>query len=73
MPFTSEKDVADSVKGTKKLSPRKRRQFMHVFNECYKQNGEDGGCYARAWGAVKKSANVKAAKELLSIARRLVK
>jgi hypothetical protein len=73
MPFKNEKEVAEKIKGADKLSARKLRQFMHVFNSCYEKNGEDSMCYAQAWSAVNKTAcmpcvHVKAAHELERIA-----
>lgn len=66
MPFKSDKELSSKVKGTSKLSPKKKRQFRHVFNECYDKNGEDG-CYQKAWGVVNRSAG-----ELLHIAKSLL-
>ena len=71
MPFKTEKEVAEKIKGADKLSARKRRQFLHVFNSCFEENGDDASCYAKAWGAVQKTASLKIAKEILAIAREL--
>jgi hypothetical protein len=40
-----------------KLSDKKKRQWVHVFNSCYKKNKDDKKCHMQAWGAVKKSAS----------------
>lgn len=73
MPFKSNKDLTNKVKGAEKLSERKKDQWRAVFNACYEKNGEDSMCYAQAWSAVNKTAcmpcvHVKAARELERIA-----
>ena len=72
MPFKSEKEVADRVKGTDELSERKRRQFMHVVNDCIEEHGDDASCYQKSWGVVKNTASQKIAKELLVIAKEVL-
>jgi len=57
MPYDSPDEVASKVRGTEKLSEKRRRQFMHVFNSCYENSSDEGKCHAQAWGVVKKSAN----------------
>jgi hypothetical protein len=41
-----------------KLSPKKQRQWVHVFNSCYSKTPDDKKCHMMAWGAVKKSAKL---------------
>jgi cation transport regulator ChaB len=57
MPFSSNEELVKKVKGTGKLSDKKQRQFRHIFNQCFKDKGDSGSCYAQAWGAVRKSAS----------------
>lgn len=64
MPFNSNKDLVDKVNGTDKLSPRKQRQFRHVFNNCHDENGDDPKCYAMAWSVVKKTAGLETFREI---------
>jgi len=40
----------------KNLSDKKKRQWVHVFNSCYKKNPDEKKCHMQAWGTVKKSA-----------------
>lgn len=40
----------------KNLSAKKQRQWVHVFNSCYKKNPDEKKCHMQAWGTVKKSA-----------------
>ena len=72
MPFQSNKELSEEVKGTSKLSDRKKRQFRHVFNKCVKEQGESESCYKQGWGAVNNTASVKVASELLKIAKGLI-
>lgn len=39
-----------------KLSEKKQRQWVHVFNSCWEKHKDDGKCHAMAWGAVKKAS-----------------
>lgn len=48
MPFDPSNPPA-KVKG---LSPKKQRQFCHVFNSCWKEHHDDERCHKMAWGAV---------------------
>ena len=41
---------------TKNLSDKKSRQFVHVFNDCWKENKDDAKCHAMAWGVAGKRA-----------------
>lgn len=52
MPF----DPNNPPSKLKNLSPKKKRQWVHVFNSCYKKNPDEKKCHMQAWGAVKKSA-----------------
>lgn len=54
MPYKSPDEVAEKVRGTEKLSEKKRRQFQHVFNSCFEKHSDDALCHKMAWGAVKK-------------------
>jgi len=62
MPYKSPEEVKEKVRGTSKLSEKKRRQFMHVFNSCYEKHRDDGRCHAMAWGAVKKASAPRVAR-----------
>ena len=42
----------------KNLSDKKKRQWVHVFNSCYKKNPDEKKCHMQAWGTVKKSARI---------------
>ena len=48
-----------------KLSPKKQRQWVHVFNSCHKGGGDEAKCHAQAWGTVKKTASLEDAIVLL--------
>jgi len=41
------------------LSPKKQRQFVHVYNSCAEKGGDEKKCHMMAWGTVKKSATSK--------------
>jgi len=71
MPFKSNQELVKKVKGTSKLSEKKKSQWRAVFNKCFEKHGDDGSCYAQAWGAVKKSSSMDrmAASELFRIAK----
>lgn len=51
MPYSSTSDLPPYVK---KLPDKKQRQWMHVFNSCMKDGGNDSKCFAMANGVVKK-------------------
>ena len=59
MPFKTNQELAEKVKGTDKLSDRKKSQFMAVFNKCWDEKGDDSSCYAMAWGAVKNTSSMR--------------
>ena len=76
MPYKSPSEVKEKVNGADKLSDRKLRQFMHVFNGC--ESGgkyDEGRCHAIAWGAVKNTSSkdfeMKIKSELKKIAKLL--
>ena len=58
MPYNTNKELADKVRGTEKLSPRKKRQFRHVFNESHEKGDSEDASYAKAWGVVNKTAGI---------------
>lgn len=75
MPYKSPEEVAEKVRGARKLSDKQRRQFLHVFNSCWDRNpGDDAKCHAQAWGTVKKFGfdQQKVARELTRISSLLV-
>lgn len=49
MPYASVSELPEAVK---KLPPKKRRQWMHVFNSVYAETGDDGRAARAAWSAV---------------------
>jgi hypothetical protein len=49
MPFDPD-NPPEKVRG---LSPKKQRQWVHVFNSCYEKHHDDETCHKQAWGAVK--------------------
>ena len=51
MPYSSTSELPAYVK---KLPDTKQRQWMHVFNSCMKDGGDDSKCFAMANGVVKK-------------------
>ena len=53
MPF----DPNNPPEKVSKLSAKKQRQWVHVFNSCYDKHKDDAKCHKMAWGAVKKSAS----------------
>jgi hypothetical protein len=53
MPF----DPNNPPSKLKNLPDKKKRQWVHVFNSCYKKHKDDKTCHMQAWGAVKKSAS----------------
>ena len=40
----------------KKLSPAKQRQWVDVWNSCFKKGQPESQCFSTAWGVVKKSS-----------------
>src|SRR5690606_2002578 len=43
----------------RKLSQKKQRQWVSVFNSCYESGGDDAKCHAQAWGVVGKRASME--------------
>ena len=52
MPYS----VSNPPKKLHKLSDRKQRQWVHVFNQSKGQGDDEGTAHAKAWGVVKKSS-----------------
>lgn len=53
MPYRSIKELPQNVRDKLK-SPKKRRQWLKVWNSSYKQNSDESRAFASAWSAVKK-------------------
>ena len=49
MPF----DPKNPPEKIRKLSDKKQRQWIAVFNSCYGEHADDEKCHKMAWGAVK--------------------
>lgn len=49
MPF----DPKNPPEKIRKLSDKKQRQWVHVFNSCFSEHHDDEKCHKMAWGAVK--------------------
>ena len=39
----------------KSLSKKKKRQWVHVYNQCSKDGGSESKCHQIAWGVAKKA------------------
>ena len=51
-------DIKNPPSKLRKLSARKKRQWIHVYNSCWKQSpGNEARCHAMAWGTVNKTAS----------------
>jgi hypothetical protein len=55
MPYASVAELPPEVKGKLK-SPKKRRQWLHVWNSSYKEHHDESRAFASAWSAVRKMA-----------------
>ena len=55
MPYKSPSEVAEKVRGSDKLSEKKRRQFLEVWNSCHEKGQPESQCFSTAWGVVKKA------------------
>ena len=55
MPY-SVNNPPDKLKG---LPAKKQRQWVHVFNKCFEDGGDDAKCHAMAWGVVKKASEAE--------------
>lgn len=61
MPYASVASLPAPVKA--KLSGKKLRQWMHVFNSAYDKHGDESRAFAEAWATVKKAVSGKISKE----------
>lgn len=52
MPFNVD-NPPDKIKS---LSSKKQRQWVEVFNSCWKKHHDDAKCHAMAWGVAKKAS-----------------
>lgn len=52
MPYS----VSNPPDKIKKLSPKKQRQWIHVFNQALESGDDEGTAHAKAWGVVKKAS-----------------
>lgn len=50
-------DVNNPPAKIRKLSVKKRKQWVSVFNNCYAEHGDDALCHKMAWGVVNKSSD----------------
>lgn len=66
MPFDVD-NPPDKVKG---LSKNKQRQWVEVFNSCWKEHHDDKKCHMMAWGVVKKEGSMS---RFTKIAAKVVK
>src|SRR5689334_3308637 len=57
MPYSSADELPSAVKDKIK-SPKKRRQWMHVWNSEYDSHKDESRAFASAWAAVKKDASM---------------
>ena len=57
MPYNTNEELTNKVPGTDKLSPRKQRQFRHVWNYAKENGDSEETCYQKAWGTVKNTAS----------------
>jgi hypothetical protein len=76
MPYSLENPASELVEKIKKRHPaattKDVRQFIHIFNNCAESAGEDeSGCFARAWGVLKKKFEAGVIAELDCIADEL--
>lgn len=63
MPYSSVSELPARIR---KLSPKRQRQFMHVFNSVFKQTGDEGRAFAAANSAVSKKEFELEAEEILA-------
>ncbi len=57
MPYPTNASLPPAVKDKIK-SPKRRRQWRHVWTSEYQEHGDEGRAFASAWSAVRKSAKV---------------
>jgi len=67
MPYES---ISDLPEATDKLSDRKKRQWLAVFNSSKKDGDEESISFAKAWSTVNKTASID---DLLKEADQLLK
>ncbi len=61
MPYASVAELPANVK-RKLKTPKKRRQWMHVWNSAYDRHGDESRAFAEAWATVQKTAQLKITK-----------
>lgn len=54
MPYSVDKPP----RKVRKLSAKKQRKFVHVYNSCHARGYDTARCHRMAWGAVKKDCAV---------------
>lgn len=54
MPFDVD-NPPDKLKG---LSDKNKRQWIHVFNDCWNRDEDEKKCHMQAWGVVKKASRI---------------
>ena len=69
MPYASVAELPAAVRAKLK-SPKRQRQWMHVWNSEYAAHGDEGRAFASAWSAAQKRGPVARMKRA---ARRLKK
>jgi uncharacterized protein YdaT len=52
-------DQSNPPKKLKSLSPKRRRQWVRVFNSCWDRGYDEARCHRMAWGAVKSMSEDK--------------
>jgi len=67
MPFDPD-NPPDKVR---KLSPKKQRQWVQVFNSCYAKHKDDVKCHKMAWGVVGAGKKSFISEELISVAKQI--
>ena len=50
-------DINNPPEKLRKLSDKKKRQWVSVFNSCYDKHGDEARCHKMAWGVVGKSVD----------------
>ena len=49
-------DIDNPPSKLDKLSDKRKRQFIEVFNSCFEKHHDDKKCHMMAWGVVKKAS-----------------
>ena len=52
MPF----DPSNPPAKLKNLSDKEKRQWVEIFNSCWKKHKDDEKCHKMAWGGIKKAS-----------------